>query len=76
MLVVDGLTKHYPRFSLTDVSFALEPGFITGFIGANGAGKTTTLKSLLNIVRPDAGTVTFEGGRSTRTRPRPSRASD
>lgn len=61
MLVVDGLVKNYPTFSLQDVSFELEPGFITGFIGVNGAGKTTTLKSILNIVRPDAGTVTFQG---------------
>lgn len=61
MFAVDGLTKNYPTFALKDVSFALEPGFITGFIGVNGAGKTTTLKSILNIVRPDAGTVTFQG---------------
>lgn len=61
MLVVDGLTKRYPGFDLDGVSFEIEPGYITGFIGVNGAGKTTTLKSILNIVRPDAGTVTFEG---------------
>ncbi|WP_120006340.1 ABC transporter ATP-binding protein [Nesterenkonia muleiensis] len=61
MLVVDGLVKAYPSFSLQDVSFEVPAGFITGFIGANGAGKTTTLKSIMNIVRPDAGSVTFEG---------------
>lgn len=60
MLVVDRLFKSYPSFALRDVSFEVPAGFITGFIGANGAGKTTTLKSIMNIVRPDAGTVTFE----------------
>ena len=61
MLMVDRLGKRYPNFSLQDVSFELQPGFITGFIGVNGAGKTTTLKAMLNIVRPDAGSVTFRG---------------
>lgn len=61
MLTVDGLSKTYPSFALQDVSFDLPAGYITGFIGVNGAGKTTTLKSIMNIVRPDAGTVTFQG---------------
>lgn len=61
MLVVDGLVKAYPGFSLRDVSFEVPTGFITGFIGVNGAGKTTTLKSIMNIARPDAGTVRFQG---------------
>ena len=60
-LEVRGLCKHYPGFELKDVSFALEPGTITGFIGRNGAGKTTTLNSLLTYVRPDAGEVRFFG---------------
>lgn len=62
MLVVDSLVKTYPSFSLKEVSFELSAGLITGFIGVNGAGKTTTLKSIMNIVRPDSGTITFEGG--------------
>ncbi|HIZ36197.1 MAG TPA: ABC transporter ATP-binding protein [Candidatus Ruania gallistercoris] len=61
MLAVTGLTKNFPSFSLRDVSFEVRTGFITGFIGVNGAGKTTTLKSIMNIVRPDAGAVTFQG---------------
>src|SRR5690625_1021369 len=61
MLTVDRLSKTYPSFALQDVSFELPAGFITGFIGVNGAGKTTTLKSIMNIVRPDEGTVTFQG---------------
>lgn len=61
MLSVSGLTKTFPTFSLHDVSFEVPAGFVTGFIGVNGAGKTTTLKSIMNIVRPDAGEVTFDG---------------
>ena len=61
ILTVEGLHKRYPTFHLDDVSFALEPGYIMGFIGANGAGKTTTLKCILNLVQKDAGKVTILG---------------
>ena len=57
ILSVEQLNKKYPDFHLKDVSFTLEPGFIMGFIGSNGAGKTTTLKSILNLVKADSGTV-------------------
>ena len=60
-LEVRGLCKNYPSFRLKDVSFSLETGKITGFIGRNGAGKTTTLKSPLHIIHPDGGTVSFFG---------------
>lgn len=55
------LCKDYPAFSLRDVSFALEPGTITGFIGRNGAGKTTTIKAMLNLIHPSAGEVRYFG---------------
>jgi ABC-2 type transport system ATP-binding protein len=61
MLKVVNLNKSYPTFALQDVSFHLPKGYILGFIGANGAGKTTTLKSILNYVRPDSGTVEILG---------------
>ena len=57
LLDVQHLTKRYQSFVLDNVSFSLEPGYIMGFIGRNGAGKTTTLKSIMNLVRPDSGTV-------------------
>ena len=60
-LTVQGLCKHYPAFTLQDVSFSLVPGTITGFIGRNGAGKTTTINSMLSFVRPDAGEISFFG---------------
>ena len=58
---VSHLGKNYPGFSLRDVSFTLKAGSITGFIGRNGAGKTTTIKSMLNLIHPDSGEITYFG---------------
>lgn len=60
-LAVRGLKKSYPGFTLGELSFSLREGAVTGFIGRNGAGKTTTLKSLLDLVHPDAGEISFFG---------------
>ena len=59
ILTVKNLCKSYPSFRLDNVSFSLEEGKITGFIGRNGAGKTTTLHSLLSFVHPDSGSIRF-----------------
>lgn len=61
MLAVKGLTKRYPNFTLDNVTFSLAPGRIMGLIGKNGAGKSTTLKSMLNLVHPDKGSVVILG---------------
>ena len=61
LLQVEHLNKLYPGFTLKDVSFSVKPGHIMGLIGKNGAGKSTTLKSILNMVRPESGTVTMLG---------------
>jgi ABC-2 type transport system ATP-binding protein len=62
MLEVRGLTKSYgPLLAADDVSFALRPGEIFGFIGSNGAGKTTTIRMLATLLEPDAGTATLDG---------------
>jgi len=58
---VENLVKHYPKFHLNQVSLELEQGYIMGFIGSNGAGKTTTLKSILNMIQIEQGTVTVLG---------------
>ena len=58
---VKNLNKTYPSFKLSDVSFNIEEGRITGFIGRNGAGKTTTIKSMLNLVHPDSGDIVYFG---------------
>ncbi|MBE6025187.1 MAG: ABC transporter ATP-binding protein [Cellulosilyticum sp.] len=60
-LEIQKLRKVYPTFTLDNISFSLEPGKITGFIGRNGAGKSTTLNALFNFVNPDAGRVLFWG---------------
>jgi ABC-2 type transport system ATP-binding protein len=63
-IVVSGLTKQYKTVrAVDDLSFAVEPGRVTGFLGPNGAGKTTTLRMLLNLVTPTAGTATIGGQR-------------
>ena len=58
---VQNLVKAYPGFRLNEVSFRLEKGRITGFIGRNGSGKTTTIKSMLNLVHPDSGEISYFG---------------
>lgn len=61
ILHVQDLSKRYPAFALSSVSFSLRDGAITGLIGRNGAGKSTLLKSLMGFVHPDAGQVCFFG---------------
>jgi ABC-2 type transport system ATP-binding protein len=46
---------------LRDLSFSVEAGEIFGFIGPNGAGKTTTIKLILDLVRPDGGSIRIFG---------------
>ena len=60
-VTVSGLCKTYPAFRLKDISFSLETGKITGFIGRNGAGKTTAIKAMLNLVHPDGGEISYFG---------------
>jgi ABC-2 type transport system ATP-binding protein len=55
ILELRGVSKHYPGFSLRDVSFSLPRGYVCGLIGPNGAGKTTIVKLILGLVRPDGG---------------------
>ena len=61
ILTVNNLCKNYEAFSLKNVSFSLDKGYIMGFIGRNGAGKTTTLKTMFNLVHHDSGTVEMFG---------------
>ena len=58
ILRLENVRKTYPSFSLKDVSFAVKPGQIMGFIGRNGAGKTTTLKCIMNLVHYEKGEIT------------------
>jgi ABC-2 type transport system ATP-binding protein len=52
----ESLTKRFGVVSaVTDLSFVLEAGTITGFLGPNGAGKTTTLRMVLGLAAPTSG---------------------
>lgn len=58
-LHVESLTKVFRRkvTAVKDLSFTVQPGRVTGFLGPNGSGKTTTLRCLLGLVRPTSGRV-------------------
>ena len=61
VLKIENLNKRYPSFSLKNVSFEVKPGEIMGFIGRNGAGKTTTLKSIMNMIHYESGSISAFG---------------
>ena len=66
MSVVDvsGLTKRYGSIcAVSELTFSLQPGSLTGFLGPNGAGKTTTLRLLLGLAEPSSGTALLSGRR-------------
>ena len=65
-LVLDHLVKRFGSgpttvTALDGISFSVAPGEVFGFLGANGAGKTTTMRIILDIIRADSGTVTWNG---------------
>ena len=52
------LTKKFGDFTaVSDLTFNVEPGRVTGFLGPNGSGKSTSLRSLTGLVTPTAGTA-------------------
>src|ERR1700748_1611153 len=62
MIEARGLTKRYgAKVAVDDLSFAIEPGRVTGFLGPNGAGKTTTMRCILGLDYPNEGTGTVDG---------------
>ena len=61
-LNIENLTKTYGDFkALNHVSLEAENGKILGILGRNGAGKTTTIKSIMGIIEPEEGSITFDG---------------
>ena len=57
---IQHLTKDYGAVRAVDqLSFSVDEGTITGFLGPNGSGKTTTLRCLLGLVSPTSGTTTI-----------------
>ncbi|KAF0128868.1 MAG: ABC transporter ATP-binding protein [Bacteroidetes bacterium] len=58
VLSVNSISKSFLKIkAVNDLSFAVEQGDIYAFLGPNGAGKTTTLRMLLDIIKPDSGTI-------------------
>jgi len=67
LVSTDKLVKAYRKRRVVDgVSIFVQPGEIVGLLGPNGAGKTTTFNMVVGVVRPDAGTVTFQDTDVTR----------
>ncbi len=62
MIVAEHLSKSFgPKRAVSDVSFTVSPGKVTGFLGPNGAGKSTTMRMIVGLDRPTAGRVTVAG---------------
>ena len=55
------VTKHFPGFTLQDLSLTVPSGTICGLVGENGAGKSTTIRLLMGALRPDSGRCTVLG---------------
>ncbi|MFT4231924.1 MAG: ATP-binding cassette domain-containing protein [Leucobacter sp.] len=62
MIEIAGVSRSFgDRKVLDDVSFRVEGGRMTGFVGGNGAGKTTTMRIILGVLSSDSGTVSIDG---------------
>ncbi len=71
MLEISSITHSYgEKTVLHDVSMRAEPGEVVGLIGPNGSGKTTLLRTLYGALRPDAGSVEFDGAEVRRIPPK------
>jgi ABC-2 type transport system ATP-binding protein len=61
-LITEGLVKYYGKVpALRGVDLRVERAAIVGFLGPNGAGKTTTIRCMLDLIRPQAGTIRVLG---------------
>lgn len=63
MLIVRGVTKRYKNVVANDdVDLEVSAGQVVGLLGHNGAGKTTLVNQVVGIAKPDAGSITVDGG--------------
>lgn len=61
-LSVEHINKSFGQLHvIKNLSMEVKEGSIFGFLGANGAGKTTTMRMILDIIRPDNGSITWNG---------------
>src|SRR5690242_9866408 len=71
MIEINALTKRYgATTAVSDLTFTVRPGVVTGFLGPNGAGKTTTMRMILGLDEPTSGSVKVNG-RPPRSRAAP-----
>lgn len=62
VLELNRVSKQYGKFTaVDDISFTIPTGSIYGFLGPNGAGKTTTIRMILDILKPDTGSISILG---------------
>jgi urea transport system ATP-binding protein len=70
MLRIETLSvSHGETLILRDVNLEVRPGELVCLMGRNGVGKTTLLRSVMGLLRPLAGKVSFDGKDLTHTRP-------
>ncbi len=53
--------KSFKGFEIKDLSLTVKKGYVNGFIGGNGAGKSTTIKLIMNLLKPDSGSISVFG---------------
>ncbi|WP_299086884.1 ABC transporter ATP-binding protein [uncultured Microbacterium sp.] len=62
MIVAENLTKRFgDKAAVSDASFTVQAGKVTGFLGPNGAGKSTTMRMIVGLDKPTSGSVTVDG---------------
>ena len=70
LLEIKNLVKHFGGIkAVDDCSFSVEKGAITALIGPNVAGKTTAFNMISGLIKPDSGTITFNGKRIDNLQP-------
>ncbi|GAA6180152.1 MULTISPECIES: ABC transporter ATP-binding protein [unclassified Shimia] len=75
LLSISGLTKTYPGVVANDdVSFDIGPNEVHALLGENGAGKSTLVKMIYGLVKPDSGTMTWQGQHFAPPEPKAARA--
>src|SRR5271156_5763726 len=62
MIEAHGLSKRYgSKLAVDQLSFAVRPGVVTGFLGPNGSGKSTTMRMIMGLDTPNSGTALVNG---------------
>jgi ABC-2 type transport system ATP-binding protein len=66
-LLLQNISKSFDHFkAVDDLTVTVPAGSVYGFLGPNGAGKTTTIRMIMNIIRPDSGSVSIFGDSSVK----------